>query len=97
GPQHASASPPAAAGVCAGESRPAPQVVTSRARKRVNRIRDRHDVGALHKPDAATEALIEDASCIPVQADGQRLFLDVSTPTEIAFMKTVAVDHEPAQ
>src|SRR5687768_7403253 len=87
---------PAAAGVSAGESNTAPQVVASRRRKRVDRTHDLRDIRAFHKPDTAAETLIEDASTVAVEV-GNRLPLHVSRPTEIAFVKAVTVNHEPTK
>jgi len=66
-------------------------------RKGVDRTRNCRDVRTFHKPDAAAETLIEDTSLIAVQTSGNRLSLDVSRPTEIAFVKTVTVDYEPTK
>ena len=41
--------------------------------------------------------VIEDTSLVSFKASGNRLLLDVTRRAEIAFVKTVAIDGEPAQ
>src|SRR5690349_4794383 len=88
---------PAAPGVSARQAGAAPQIVATRGRKIVDGIRDCRDVGAFHEPDTAAEALVEHASFVAVEMRGNCAPLDVSRPTEIAFVKTVTVDHEPTE
>jgi len=89
--------PVSATCVSTRQTHSAPQVTMPRIRKGCNRTGDPINIGAANEPQAAAESLIEGPQLVTSEPLRPRGSVCVSWPMKITFVKTIAVEGEPAQ
>src|SRR5580700_7442749 len=87
----------AAAGIGARQADATPQVRLPGFRKCGNRGRNARSVGALHKPQAAAQTLIEGAAGVSGNAWRDLLPAHGIGPIKVALVEAVAIEREPAR
>ncbi len=81
----------------ADQANPAPEIRLPRWGERGDRRGDPEGVGTLHEPEAPPQALVEGPSGVAGEPGGDLLPVHASAPSEVALVKAIAVDRQPAQ
>ena len=86
-----------ATGIRAGQPDAAPKIGPTLGREVTDRGLDPIRVRSAHKPQTASEPLVERATRVADKRPRTDLIVDRTRGMKVALMKSVPVDHEPAQ